>query len=64
MAKIQDIYKVVSNERLCPQFYCLCIDAKPILKKVLPGQFIHIRVNDQLYPFSGGRSVFTAPRNI
>lgn len=51
MAKIQDIYKVVSNEKLCPQFYRLCIDAKPIAKKVLPGQFIHIRVNDQLHPF-------------
>ena len=51
MAKIQDIYKVVSNEKLCPQFYRLCIDAKPIVKKVLPGQFIHIRVNDKLEPF-------------
>lgn len=51
MAKIQDIYKVVSNEKLCPRFYRLCIDAKPILKKVLPGQFIHIRVNEGLQPF-------------
>jgi len=51
MEKLQDIYTVVSNEKLCPRFYRLCIDAKPIIKKVLPGQFIHIRVNDQLQPF-------------
>ena len=27
------------------------IDAKPIVKKIAPGQFIHIRVNDGLEPF-------------
>ena len=51
MEKLQDTYKVVSNEKLCPRFYRLCIDAKSISKKVLPGQFIHIRVNDTLEPF-------------
>ena len=51
MAQIQNIFKVVSNEKLCPQFYRLCIDAKSILKKIKPGQFIHIRVNDGLEPF-------------
>jgi len=51
MEKLQDTYKVVSNEKLCPKFYRMCIDAKSISKKVLPGQFIHIRVNDQLEPF-------------
>jgi len=51
MPKIQNIYKIVSNEKLCPKFYRLCIDAKPIIRKALPGQFIHIRVNDSLEPF-------------
>jgi len=51
MEKLQNIYTVVSNEKLCPRFYRLCIDAKPIAKKILPGQFIHIRVNDTLEPF-------------
>lgn len=51
MEKLQDFYKVVSNEKLCPKFYRLCIDAKPISKKILPGQFIHIRVNDGFEPF-------------
>ena len=51
MKKLQDIYKVISNEKLCPKFYRLCIDAKPIAQKVLPGQFIHIRTNDGLEPF-------------
>jgi dihydroorotate dehydrogenase electron transfer subunit len=51
MDKIQGIYKVVSNEKICPKYYRLCIDAKPILKKIQPGQFIHIRVTDGLEPF-------------
>lgn len=51
MAKIQNIFKVISNEKLCPKFYRMQIDAKPILKKIKPGQFIHIRVHDGLEPF-------------
>ena len=51
MGKIQDIYKVVSNEKVCPKFFRLCIDAEPILKKIQPGQFIHIRVRDDFEPF-------------
>jgi len=51
MDKIQNIFKVVSNEKLCPKFYRLCMDAKPILKKVKPGQFVHIRVRDGFEPF-------------
>jgi dihydroorotate dehydrogenase electron transfer subunit len=51
MAELQNIYKVVSNQKLCPRFYCLSIDAKPILKKILPGQFIHIRTQDGFEPF-------------
>ena len=51
MDKIQNIFKVVSNEKLCPKFYLLRIDAKPILKEIKAGQFIHIRVNDSYEPF-------------
>ena len=51
MNKIQNIFKVVSNEKLCPKFYRLCLDAKSIVKNVKPGQFIHIRVSDGLEPF-------------
>ena len=51
MPKIQNIFKVVSNDKVCPKFYRLCIDAKPILKKIQPGQFIHIRAKDGLEPF-------------
>ena len=36
MQKIQNIFKVVSNEKLCPQFYLLKLDAKPILKEIRP----------------------------
>src|SRR3990167_5801683 len=51
MPKLQNIFKVVSNEKLCPQFYRLCIDAPSIVKIIKPGQFIHIRVKDGLEPF-------------
>ncbi len=51
MVQIQNIFKVVSNEKICPKFYLLKIDAKPILKKIQPGQFIHIRMSDGLEPF-------------
>lgn len=51
MSNIQNIFPVVSNEKLCPKFFRLCLDAKSILKKVKPGQFVHIRVSDGLEPF-------------
>ncbi len=52
MEKIQNIYKVVSNEKLCPQFWRLAFDAPDLAKEVLPGQFVHIRTNEQgLEPF-------------
>jgi dihydroorotate dehydrogenase electron transfer subunit len=51
MEKLQDIYKIVSNEQLCPKFYRLRLDAPPIVKKALPGQFIHIRIQNGLEPF-------------
>lgn len=51
MDKPRSIDKVVSNERLCPKFYRLRFDAKAILKKAQPGQFVHIRVRDGLEPF-------------
>jgi len=51
MASIQNTYKVVTNEKLCPRFYRLCIDAKPLAVKTRPGQFIHIRPTEGLEPF-------------
>ncbi len=52
MEKIQNIYKVVSNEKLCPQFWRLCFDAPALAKEVKPGQFVHIRTNEGgLEPF-------------
>ncbi len=51
MKKIQNIYPVVSNDKLCPRFYHLSLDAPELAKEVKPGQFIHIRVSDGLEPF-------------
>ncbi len=51
MAKLQEIYKVVSNEKLCPRFFRLSFDAPSIVRKIQPGQFVHIRTSDGLEPF-------------
>ncbi len=51
MHKIQGQYKIVMNQKVCPQFYRLSLEAKPIQKSVQPGQFIHIRITDGLSPF-------------
>ncbi len=51
MSKIQNKFKVVSNKELCPRFYCLSLDAKVLVNKIQPGQFIHIKVSDGFEPF-------------
>lgn len=65
MGTLQDVYKVISNEQLCAEFYRLRIDAKPIAETARPGQFIHIRVNDGLEPFFRRPfSIFRAKNHI
>lgn len=49
--KIQNIVKVVANEKLSPRFSLLKLDAKSLINRIKPGQFIHIRVSDTLTPF-------------
>ena len=51
MDKIQNIYKVVSNEKLCQQFWRMTFDAPDLAKEVKPGQFVHIRTSEGLEPF-------------
>lgn len=51
MSKIQDKYKIISNEKICPKFYLLKLDAPRIAKTIRPGQFIHIKVSETLVPF-------------
>jgi len=51
MPQLQNIFKVVSNEKLCPAFWRMRVDAPSIGKTVKPGQFIHIRVKEGLEPF-------------
>lgn len=52
MEKIQNIYKVVSNEKLCQQFWRMAFEAPELAKEVKPGQFVHIRVDEErLDPF-------------
>lgn len=51
MKKLQNIYPIVSNEKLCPRFYRLVFDAPELAREVEPGQFVHIRTNEGLEPF-------------
>lgn len=51
MDKIQNIYKVVANEKLCPQFWRLSFEAPQLAAEVKPGQFVHIRTNEGYEPF-------------
>lgn len=52
MEKIQNIYKVMSNEKLCARFWRLSFDAPDLAKEVKPGQFVHIRTYEHgLEPF-------------
>lgn len=51
MEQIQNIYKVISNEKLCQQFWCMSFDAPDLAREVLPGQFVHIRTSEGLEPF-------------
>lgn len=51
MSSLQGMYKVVSNKKLCPKFYCLAFDAPNVAKKTIPGQFVHIRTNEGFEPF-------------
>jgi dihydroorotate dehydrogenase electron transfer subunit len=65
MRKIQDKYKIVMNEKVCPKFCRLTLDAKPITKDVGAGQFVHIRITDGLSPFFRRPfSVFRAKRHL
>lgn len=64
-SQLQNIYKVVSNTKLCPRFYRMEIDAPAIKETVKAGQFIHIRVHDSLEPFFRRPfSVYRAQKHI
>jgi len=65
MPNLQNIFNIVSNEKLCSKFYRLCIDGNATLKKVKPGQFIHIKTSDSLEPFFRRPfSVYRASKDI
>ncbi len=50
MPQIQNIYSVISNTKVNVTYYRLVLDAPSLAKKVRPGQFVHIKVSDNLEP--------------
>jgi len=50
--KIQNKYKVVVNEKICPKYWHMAFDAPDLIAEVKPGQFVHIRTDEEgLQPF-------------
>ena len=45
MEKIQNTYKVLLNESLCPQYRRMVFDAPDLARRVKPGQFVHVRTD-------------------
>lgn len=51
MKQLQNIYPIITNEKLCPKFYRLVFEAPELAKETQPGQFVHIRTTLGLEPF-------------
>ncbi|MDP8267047.1 MAG: dihydroorotate dehydrogenase electron transfer subunit [Candidatus Aceula meridiana] len=65
MLRNQKRYKVISNKKVCANFFRLSLNAKFLLKKIKPGQFVHLRVSDGLKPFFRRPfSVFRAQKSL
>lgn len=65
MEQLQNTYKVISNEKLCPKFWRMAFDAPQLAKEVKAGQFVHIRTSDGFEPFFRRPfSVFRAERHV
>lgn len=48
---MQQKAKILTNQALAPDFYYMEIAAPAVAEKAVPGQFIHIKVNEGLDPF-------------
>ncbi len=51
MKKIHHKYSIVSNEKVCERFFQLSLQAPELAQQGLPGQFLNVRVANQLDPF-------------
>jgi dihydroorotate dehydrogenase electron transfer subunit len=52
MEKIQNITKILVNEKISPLYWRMVFDAPQLAREVKAGQFVHIRTDDQgLNPF-------------
>ena len=61
----QKQYKILSNQKICPKFFRLSLDAQPLLKEIQPGQFVHLKVAEGLKPFFRRPfSVFRAQKSL
>lgn len=48
---LQHNFKIISNEQVTKKFWHLKLDAGKFVDQIKPGQFVHVRISDQLKPF-------------
>lgn len=51
MKKIHNRYTIISNQKVCERFIQVSLDAPALAKEGRPGQFLNVRVSDDLDPF-------------
>jgi dihydroorotate dehydrogenase electron transfer subunit len=51
MKKIHNRYKILSNQKVCERFIQISLDAPQLAKSGKPGQFLNVRISDELDPF-------------
>lgn len=51
MKKIHNRYTIISNQKVCERFFQISFDAPALAKSGKPGQFLNVRVSDDLDPF-------------
>ena len=50
MAKFQNNYKILANEKVTSRFFKLSLEAKALCEKAMPGQFVNIKVSGNITP--------------
>jgi dihydroorotate dehydrogenase electron transfer subunit len=51
MKKIHNKYTLISNQKVCERFIQMSLDAPALAKSGKPGQFLNVRVSEDLDPF-------------
>ncbi len=65
MIKCQYTCSIVKNQKMTSRLFCLSLKAPGLAQRVLPGQFVHVRVANGLKPFFRRPfSIFRAQKTV